>query len=334
MSVPVITFFNNRGGVGKTSLVYHVAWMLNNLGVRTLAVDLDPQANLTSAFMTDEELEPLWAGQPPNGTIYGCLEPLAAGTGDILQPELLQPAENLWLLCGDLRLSTFEDELSSQWPGCMDRKERAFRVISALSRVVQKGAEAARATVVVADVGPNVGALNRAAMVATDHVVMPLATDLFSMKGLENLGPILRNWREQWQERLPRNPVPAITLPKGGMQPAGYVLMQHAVRLDRPVHAYQKWVERAPGIYARAVLNQPAPPPGMPDPNRIDLIKHYRSLMPMAQEARKPMFHLKPADGAIGGHVAAVQACYADFERLAKEVLRRVGLPVPTMPNA
>jgi hypothetical protein len=39
---PVITFFNNKGGVGKTTLVYRVAWML---------ADLDPQANLTAAFL-------------------------------------------------------------------------------------------------------------------------------------------------------------------------------------------------------------------------------------------------------------------------------------------
>ena len=34
MSVPVLTFFNNKGGVGKTSLVYHLAWMLSDMGYR------------------------------------------------------------------------------------------------------------------------------------------------------------------------------------------------------------------------------------------------------------------------------------------------------------
>ena len=57
MSIPVLTFFNNKGGVGKTSLVYHLAWMLNDLGHRVLACDLDPQANLTAAFLDEERLE-------------------------------------------------------------------------------------------------------------------------------------------------------------------------------------------------------------------------------------------------------------------------------------
>ena len=46
-----IAFFNNEGGVGKTSLVYHLAWMYADLGLSVLAADLDPQANLTTMFL-------------------------------------------------------------------------------------------------------------------------------------------------------------------------------------------------------------------------------------------------------------------------------------------
>jgi cellulose biosynthesis protein BcsQ len=60
MTVPVLTFFNNKGGVGKTSLAYHLAWMLSDVGYRVLACDLDPQANLTAAFLDEERLETLW----------------------------------------------------------------------------------------------------------------------------------------------------------------------------------------------------------------------------------------------------------------------------------
>jgi hypothetical protein len=63
-----------------------------------------------------------------------------------------------------------------------------------------------------------------------------------------------------------------------------------------------------------------------PDPNQIQRIKHYRSLMPMAMEARKPMFDLTSADGAIGAHQTNVQRCHDDFEALCREIARRVGL--------
>ena len=88
MSVPVLTFFNNKGGVGKTSLVFHLAWMFAEMGKRVVAIDLDPQANLTSAFLTEETLEELWDPQvPPKGgtTIFRCIQPLTK-VGDIQQP--------------------------------------------------------------------------------------------------------------------------------------------------------------------------------------------------------------------------------------------------------
>ena len=55
-----IAFFNNKGGVGKTSLVYHLAFMFAERGQSVVAVDLDPQANLSSMFVDDERMESLW----------------------------------------------------------------------------------------------------------------------------------------------------------------------------------------------------------------------------------------------------------------------------------
>ena len=53
------------------------------------------------------------------------------------------------------------------------------------------------------------------------------------------------------------------------------------------------------------------------DRNCIAKLKDYRSLMPLAQEARKPMFCLKPADGALGAHTYAVTEAYKDFKNVA-----------------
>jgi len=50
--------------------------------------------------------------------------------------------------------------------------------------------------------------------------------------------------------------------------------------------------------------------------------------MPMAQEARKPIFHLKAADGALGGHIYAVQGCCDDFMRLAFAMADTCGVPL------
>lgn len=333
MPVPVLTFFNNKGGVGKTSLVYHLAWMLHDLDYQVLACDLDPQANLTSMFIDEERLEVLWPDSGMRKTIYNSLQPLLDGTGDIKQPHLETITQTLLmkklsLIVGDLMLSSVEDELSSQWPECLDRRPRAFRVISALWRILQMAADRQRSEIILVDVGPNLGALNRAALVATDYVIVPLGADLFSLQGLRNLGPTLQNWRNEWKDRYDRNPISDLPIPDGLIQPIGYVVQQHSVRLERPVKAYDKWVNRMPGEYARNLLgDNKGPYPKTPtedEKNALATVKHYRSLVPMAQEARKPIFHLTPADGAIGAHAAAAQGAYKDFKILAKKITERI----------
>ena len=82
MSVPIIAFFNNKGGVGKTSLVYHLAWMFSDLKVRVLAADLDPQSNLTAAFIGEEILEDIWKDRLLK-TVYDCVDPLIQRTGNV-----------------------------------------------------------------------------------------------------------------------------------------------------------------------------------------------------------------------------------------------------------
>lgn len=326
-----IAFFNNKGGVGTTSLVYHLGWMYADLGLNVIAADLDPQANLTSMFLDEERLEELWNETGTRRTIYGALQPLLEGTGDVALPHVEGAAPGLGLVVGDLWLSAAEDELSSQWPDCLDRKPRAFRVLSALWRALRLAADSAGSALVLIDVGPNLGAFNRAALVAADHVVVPLAPDLYSLQGLHNLGPTLRRWRGEWKERADRNPVADLDVPQGTMRPVGYVVMQHAVRLDRPVKAYARWMQRIPDAYRDAVLAE-ARQSGVTidnDPHCLARLKHYRSLMPLAQEARKPMFHLKPADGAIGGHGQAVQDCFKDFRALARTIAERTGVALP-----
>lgn len=330
MTVPVLTFFNNKGGVGKTSLVYHLAWMFSEIGHRVLACDLDPQANLTAAFLPETRLEALWndSDEAKGATIFRCVSPLL-DVGDLLAPALEDITPTLKLIPGDLSLSGFEDGLSQEWPKASDSRNlrRPFRILSAFWTVMQLGAKAMDASIILADVGPNLGAINRSALIATDRVIVPLGADLFSLQGLRNLGPTLRRWRGDWRKKTENWETPSFALPQGVMAPIGYVVQQHSVRLDRPVKAYDKWINRIPEEYATSVLderNGPFPSSPEKDAHCLATLKHYRSLVPMAQEARKPIFQLSSADGAIGSHAAAVGNARDDFYKLANRILDRV----------
>lgn len=324
-----LSFFNNKGGVGKTTLLYHLAWMFFKLGKKVLVVDLDPQSNTTGMFLDESRLEEIWESNDTDTArnIYQALNPIEKGTGDILpiQPVEIQQDDEavLYLIPGHLGLARFEDRLSSAWSETADGREDAFRVISALHRIIQQTASQVKADLVLVDVAPNLGALNRCALIASDYYIIPMAPDLFSLQGLRNLGPTLKEWGKQWKRRLVIAEEEKLSfvkeLPEGSMRPLGYVLMQYTTRSTKPVKAYEKWVDRIPTAYRMYVLGQ------YDEYNKQDyclgLIKNYQSLMPMAQEARKPIFLLRASDGVIGSHVKMVESVYRDFENLATTIL-------------
>ncbi|MDI9334663.1 MAG: ParA family protein [Cytophagales bacterium] len=333
--IPTLTFFNNKGGVGKTTLVYHLSWMLALLGVKVLVVDCDPQANLTGAFIDETSLLELWEGRSNSevNSVYESVKPLTR-IGDFTPPQLYSVHDNLKLIAGDLSLSSFEDQLSEQWGKALteDSSERAMLVLSAFWRMAQTSAASIQANIIIFDVGPNLGAINRSILIGTDHVVVPLAADMFSLQGLRNLGPALRKWREEWKKRLDIVKDAVGALPSGIAEPLGYIALQHQERLKRPVQAYVSWLERIPAEYRKSLgMNDQS---GVSanideDPNCLARLRHYKSLIPLAQEARKPVFLLKSADGAIGSHSGAVNQAYEDFEMLAKKILTKIGVAIP-----
>jgi len=217
MSVRVLAFFNNKGGVGKTSLVYHLSWMMSELGFTVVAMDLDAQANLTAAYLEEDELENLWELQRGPTTIYRAIQPLTK-VGDIEAPIPKKVTSHLYLVPGDVALASFEDTLSVAWPDSLADRNlyRPFRILTSFWQCAQMVADQVGADIILVDVGPNLGAINRSALIASDYVAIPLGADLFSLQGLKNLGPTLRSWRTLWARRL------------GKLRPARFHRRRHA----------------------------------------------------------------------------------------------------------
>jgi chromosome partitioning protein len=324
-----VAFFNNKGGVGKTSLIYHLAWALSDLNVRVLVADLDPQANVTALCLDEAHLEQLWApDEAQRQTISGAVYNLREELGDLslVRP---QPISNrLGLLVGDIALSTFEAKLSEAWPKCLDRHAASHRVTSAFYRAILNAARDWSAQVAFIDVGPNLGAINRAALIAAEWVLTPLNADLFSIQGLRNLGPTLRRWRDDWQERLLRCPLPEESRPSGKMSPAGYIVVQPNLYGGNVTKAYGAWLDRIPGEYKDALLLQDDIK-AIASKYGLAVVKHYRSLMAMAHESRKPLFHLTPADGALGSHATAARDAGKEFRDIARRLADVIGLDLP-----
>jgi len=270
---------------------------------------LDPQANLTTAFRgpgASEIVRDLRIDDP-------------SSLGQVISAGLV-------LLSSDLMLSTREEELALEWQRALIGNEHALGVITEPWKLMTVLARDNGAQLILLDLGPNLSAINRAGLIAADHIVVPVAPDLFSVQGLEVLGSTLRKWREGWRERLICSPSKGAELPTGKMTPLGYVVPQTGLAM----RAFEDWINWIPDYYRKFVLDDP-PTSSISilnDPNNLGILKPYRSLLEMAREARKPMFHLKPADGAIGAYLQSAEDARKDFESLARAIVARGNLPI------
>jgi cellulose biosynthesis protein BcsQ len=320
--VKSLVLFNNKGGVGKTTLTFNIAHMMARQGLPTLLLDYDPQCNASAISLSEEVLFETWETESKsNATVARCIDLVRRGKGDVGEPILGQVEENLWILPGDLALSRFEQVLAESWGQIHQAdNERAIHVTTALQRLGDLAAKTVNAEFALVDIGPNLGALNRAALLAADVVLVPVAPDLFSLQGLKNVGPALREWRKDWDRAIERR---GEAVSARRFEPRGYIMQQHLVRIDRPVRGYKKWAGQIPEVFHSHVLETPEqqrPKEVEKDPFCVAMLKHYASLVPIAQLARKPIFDLKQADGIGGGQIQAVTRARAEFEALVQKL--------------
>jgi chromosome partitioning protein len=136
-----ITFFNNKGGVGKTTLSYNCAVSFANMGYKVCLVDLDPQCNLTRLAIGDENLEKTLILDSTN-SIYDVIKGIITAKSDIdlsIKPEKLQNGSgNMYLVKGDQRLSNYDDLLSGYYAQAAGGNEAGYRQTSAISKIYQK----------------------------------------------------------------------------------------------------------------------------------------------------------------------------------------------------
>jgi cellulose biosynthesis protein BcsQ len=195
-----ISIFNHKGGVGKTTLTVNVAAALASMGKRILLVDSDPQCNLTAYLVEEDVVDDLLdhSDSPDGKTVWSAVKPVSDAIGDVRFVSPLERAPNTFLLPGDIRLSEFEQELSTLWSDCYQRKPKGFNGTTALSRLVEHVSVQNAIDFVFYDAGPNIGPLNRVVMLDCDYFIVPVACDLFSIRALKTLGFTLSKWINDW----------------------------------------------------------------------------------------------------------------------------------------
>lgn len=314
----VVSFFNHKGGVGKTTIVFNTALALKELGHSVLLIDADAQANLTGLALGEEVYD---RAVKDDKTIWSAVSPLVTGAGDLQNVEPLFIRDKMWLLPGDLRLSTFEAILPVGWTEALAGEARGFRVSSAMHRLFQGLGESIEAGYILIDLGPNIGALNRSVLIGTDGFVVPLAPDLFSLMALPSVGNSIREWSRQWSTALTNVPSSiSLDLPLGTPKPLGYVSQQFSVYGNRPTAAFRTWLERLEGAYKDGVLT-PLDITAGGKRWQLGSLRNFASLIPLSQKANKGLFELSGSE-ARGAQYTRAQESFGMFRAIAEGIIQ------------
>ncbi|ELE2166891.1 AAA family ATPase [Vibrio fluvialis] len=219
----ILSVFNNKGGVGKTTLTYHVAQALSQMGKKVLVIDADPQCNLTIYSLAQEHIHQLWAVEDSfidvgfessknkltsnefdsllneTRSLHFLLKPTEEGTGDLTR--LPPPAKlntNLYLIPGRLTLHMYEDKVASRWTDIYRGEPLAIRTITKVRALAEQYANQYQFDFVVVDTSPSLGSLNKVIISTVDGFFVPALPDLFSLYGIKNIGKALAAWKEEF----------------------------------------------------------------------------------------------------------------------------------------
>jgi cellulose biosynthesis protein BcsQ len=340
-----ICFFNNKGGVGKTTLTGNISSYFSiEMEKRVLIVDCDPQCNITQFILGDSKtIDIYW----PSGdskhetkvkTILDVVQPILDGDSSVDKSIRPLPSKNnrfkVDLLAGHPRFSLFEDQLSQAWNEIPTGKAGGFRVSNWLRSYL--GSVADSYDFVFIDVSPSLGAINRSVLLSADFFVTPLGADAFSILGIRNISRWMKSWIEYYSvgldqsERL--NPgalkrfnVPADIHVNNGF--LGYTLQQYITKAKggqrRPTKAYERILSDVPSEiteYLESFASSSRVSAHLGD------VPNLYSLVPLAQSANAPIIDLKAKDGLVGSQFSQAVEYRGIIAALAKQIADRVGL--------
>lgn len=215
----IISVFNNKGGVGKSTLSFHLGKALGLMGKKVLFVDLDPQCNLTISAMRERELEKIWQEEDAyiddfedakknkkkfsrimseTRSIHFLLKPAEDGVNDI---ESLPPAksigDNVYMIPGRLYIHQFENRISERWSGLYQSDNLSIRTITYIRRLCERYADILDVDFVLVDTSPSLGILNKTIISTVDGFIIPAQPDMFSLYGIRNIGNSLESWGKE-----------------------------------------------------------------------------------------------------------------------------------------
>ncbi|MCL1892550.1 MAG: AAA family ATPase [Alphaproteobacteria bacterium] len=310
--VKIISMFNNKGGVSKTTTSMNLGWMLAQKGYRTLLVDADPQSNLTSLTLSlsdDDDARELFYQKRDSNDIWRLAsnykQPNPEIAGEIAN--IISTAQdNLFILPGYIQIEEFSTTITLALElGGSKQFEYLAKVPGYLNYALRRIADIHKLDYIIVDMAPSLSGLNEVLLMGSDFFIAPCRPDFFSEIAIKNLATIIPDWHKTVSNFKTDYPLPC--------KPVFLGLIQQNYRprrvnedddKNKPAKSFQKWIDRI-----RTTTNSIL----IPELKKLDIviseekfkaavqnaipydlayISDFNSLVAAAQDFNKPIFTL------------------------------------------
>ena len=341
MRTKIISLFNHKGGVSKTTTTFHLGWMLAILGKRVMIVDTDPQCNLTGMCISNThnvEIEELYQSGVSN--IRSILSPVLDG-----RPEPLSAANcytfreipNLFLLPGHIAFSEYDAtyNIAENLTGSLAVFQN---VPGALRYMLEITAEKYKLDYILLDMSPSISATNANILMQSDYFFIPCAPDYFCYMAIESLSDTFPKWRQAYQKMAQLDAFKKATYKMKTTPPTfiGTIQQRYRPRNGLPAKAFAEWIDNinrlvcesmVPSLKACGMCVAEEKTECFLEPYNLANISDFNSLIAQAQEHRVPVFLLTKEQVGKTGRVwdnmeKSRDEFHSTFKTLAKRIVQ------------
>jgi len=339
----IITLFNHKGGVSKTTTTFNLGWMLASKGHTVIIVDADPQCNLTGMVLDyrgPRELEKFYKAESERNIMAG-LAPAFESRPKIIdgiECVAVDGRKGLYLLPGHLRLAEYEVTL-----GIAQELSAAILTLKnlpgSLSFLLRRTAKKMGADYVLVDMSPSLSSINQNLLMTSDFFIVPTSPDYFSVMAIESLATVLPRWRD-WADKASSLPVlhnADYPFPVPSLKFLGTIIQKYRPRGGGvPAVAFQRWInEINKRVYSRLIpvltksnmtLSGKAYQNAQLDQGFcLATISDFNSLIAKSQESRTPIFALsKEQIGQTGIVLERTLRSQSEFKQVFSSLADRV----------
>lgn len=296
----VVTFYNHKGGVSKTTTAFNTAaYLASRKRKKVLIVDADPQGNITEQFFSPPANEEDY--DLPGTSIFQALKPRFEGAATHVDVRALSlPSHHLYpqlsILRGDWQFSHAERFFGNALAFAITENVYEKHTYVVLYRLFQDLISHFGYDHIIVDLGPSSGAVTNVALMSCDGYFIPVTPDRFCTQAVRVLTRLIADWIRRHQAIVPTLKPFGIDRYPGNPVFLGAITQNFKAYAGRTRTPYKYWEDKISEIIRNDFGEAHLPTTDSATVSYVAAIKDLGGLAPVAQMVGKAIFDLDRTD--------------------------------------